>query len=102
MTARHLTILGASDIYLVTVPFYIPQNCVDVLESLGRGDVGQCEQEASDYQSQCYRRFPLATAFCPHMQTQASEKEESSSGNPSNEILVNGSSAKHEVELDVC
>ncbi|KAK3784704.1 hypothetical protein RRG08_032159 [Elysia crispata] len=86
-----------SDIKGVTI-----KNCVDVLESLGRGDVGQCEQEASDYQSQCYRRFPLATAFCPHMQTQASEKEESSSGNPSNEILVNGSSAKHEVELDVC
>ncbi|XP_050416023.1 N-alpha-acetyltransferase 15, NatA auxiliary subunit [Patella vulgata] len=37
--------------------------CIDVLDSLCKGDFGMCEREATDYQAQCHNIFPYATAF---------------------------------------
>ena len=40
------------------------QTCVDVLESLRRGDFGQVTQETIDeYRTQCHAIFPYANAF---------------------------------------
>ena len=40
------------------------QNCIEVLELLRRGDLGQVTQEiVDDYRTQCHTVFPYATAF---------------------------------------
>jgi len=51
----------------VTVTFFgtlSVQNCVEVLESLRRGDFGQVTQEIIDeYRTRCHTIFPYANAF---------------------------------------
>ncbi|GFO47570.1 N-alpha-acetyltransferase 15, nata auxiliary subunit-like [Plakobranchus ocellatus] len=77
------------------------KNCVDVLESLGRGDLGQCEQEATDYQTKCHERFPYATAFSTETR-EVAVKEETLPGSTSCETVVNGSALKHEMCVTDC
>lgn len=42
---------------------FLKQNCVQVLESLCRGDFGPCEKTIQDYQARCHALLPHATAF---------------------------------------
>ena len=39
------------------------QNCIEVLESMCRGDFGKCETEAQSYQGQCHKLFPFVPSF---------------------------------------
>lgn len=40
-----------------------PKNCIEVLESMCRGDFGKCETEAQSYQGQCHKLFPFVPSF---------------------------------------
>jgi tetratricopeptide (TPR) repeat protein len=66
----------------ITIP-----NCIEVLECLCREDLGANEQTATDYQSQCHKLFPFATAFViPSTTTNTGGGD-----CPAEQILVNGS-----------
>ncbi|OWF46600.1 N-alpha-acetyltransferase 15, NatA auxiliary subunit-like [Mizuhopecten yessoensis] len=39
------------------------KNCIEVLEAMCRGDFGECESVAQDYQARCHSLFPLSPSF---------------------------------------
>ena len=71
------------------------QLCIDILESLRRGDFGKCETVSCDFKERCHELYPYALAFStptptdditPDLKAKANNIDNADSAN----ILLNG------------
>jgi len=69
------------------------QLCIDILESLRRGDFGKCDTVACDFKERCHELYPYALAFStpidnntPDLKAKANNIDNADSAN----ILLNG------------
>lgn len=61
LTSSDLACLPAS---LLSLPS-LPQTCLEVLEALCNGSLGDCKEAAEAYRANCHKLFPYALAFLP-------------------------------------
>lgn len=68
MSSRYLT----GQIKVSTLIFFLflslfphHQNCIEVLECLRSGTVGDCKEVAESYRGECHKLYPYTLAFAP-------------------------------------